>query len=51
MWINDFQVRLAHLSTRSRQIIVPDSGHMIPMEKPQIVISAVQEICAAVNAK
>jgi len=51
MWITDFQVRLAHLSTRGKQIVVPDSGHMIPMEKPQIVVSAVQEICAAVNAK
>ena len=51
MWINDFQVRFAHLSTRGKQIIVPDSGHMIPMEKPQIVVSAVQEVCADVNAK
>jgi len=51
IWVNDLQARLAHLSTRGKRIIVPDSGHMIPMEKPQMVVSAVQEICASVNAK
>ncbi len=51
MWINDLQPRLAHLSTRGKQIVVPDSGHMIPMEKPLIVVSAVREICATVNVK
>ncbi len=49
MWVNDLQVRLVHLSTHGKQIIIPDSGHMIPMEKPMAVVSAVREICATVT--
>ncbi len=51
VFATDLQPRLAHLSVRGKQIVVPDSGHMIPMEKPQAVVSAVREVCAAVNLK
>jgi pimeloyl-ACP methyl ester carboxylesterase len=49
-WVNDLQVREAHLSTRGRRIMVPDSGHIIPFEKPDAVVSAVREVCEQVNA-
>ena len=47
MWIDVLQVEEAHLSTRGRQIIVPDSGHMIPFERPDAVISAIREVWSA----
>ncbi|MGC1106632.1 MAG: alpha/beta hydrolase [Candidatus Acidiferrales bacterium] len=50
IWRNDLQVREAHLSTRGRQIIVPDSDHMIPFERPDTIVSAIHEVFAAANA-
>jgi len=50
-WQNDLQVREAHLSTRGKQIIVPDSTHMIPLERPDTVVSAVREVCDAVRGE
>ena len=44
MWINVLQVEEAHLSTRGKQIVVPDSGHIIPSERPDAVISAIREV-------
>jgi hypothetical protein len=49
-WINVLQVEQAHLSTRGRQIIVPDSTHVIQFERPDAVISAVREVRSAVTA-
>jgi pimeloyl-ACP methyl ester carboxylesterase len=49
-WVNDLQVRETHLSTRGRQIIVPDSSHMIPFERPDIVVSAIHEVWTATKA-
>jgi pimeloyl-ACP methyl ester carboxylesterase len=50
IWVNDLQVREAHLSTRGKRIMVPDSGHIIPFEKPDSVVSAIREVCSQVNA-
>jgi hypothetical protein len=50
IWVNDLQVREAHLSTRGKQVIVADSTHMIPFERPDTVIGAIREVCDAVNA-
>jgi pimeloyl-ACP methyl ester carboxylesterase len=44
LWVDELQKDLAGLSSRGKQIIVPDSGHMIPMEKPEAVVSAIREI-------
>jgi pimeloyl-ACP methyl ester carboxylesterase len=44
LWINVLQVQEAHLSTHGKQIIVPDSGHMIPFQRPDTVISAIHEV-------
>lgn len=38
------------LSTRSRQQTVPDSGHYIQIERPDVVIAAVKEVVASVRA-
>ena len=43
-WMKDLQVRQARLSTRGKQIVVPDSTHMIPMEKPDTVVAAIREV-------
>lgn len=48
LWV-DLEMRLAHLSSRGKWVIVPDTGHMIPFERPDAIVSAVQEVCA--NAK
>jgi pimeloyl-ACP methyl ester carboxylesterase len=50
LWVNDLQVKEAHLSTRGKQIIVPDSDHMIPIEQPQSIINATQEVVSAVRS-
>jgi pimeloyl-ACP methyl ester carboxylesterase len=36
--------KLAHRSTRGESIIIPDSGHLIELEKPDAVIDAVRKI-------
>lgn len=50
IWRNDLQVREAHLSTRGRQILVPDSDHMIPFERPDMVVSSIHGVFSAINA-
>lgn len=49
-WVNDLQMRQARLSTRGKQVVVPDSTHMIPMERPETVVNAIREVCNAVKA-
>ena len=46
VWINVLQVEETRLSTRGKQIIVSDSGHMIPFERPEAVVAAIREIWA-----
>ena len=47
LWIHDLQVQEAHLSTHGKQIIVPDSTHMIPIDQPDAVVSAIHEVWSA----
>jgi len=49
LWINVLQAEEAHLSTRGKQIVVPDSGHMIPFERPDAVVSAIKEVWSALR--
>jgi pimeloyl-ACP methyl ester carboxylesterase len=49
IWVNDLQLREAHLSTRGKRIMVPDSGHIIPFERPDSIVNAVREVCSEVN--
>jgi len=47
-WV-DFQRRLAERSRRGRQVVVPDSGHGMPEEAPDAIITAVREIVTTVR--
>ena len=47
-FVHDLHAREAKLSTRGRQIVVPDSHHMIPLERPDAIVSAVREVSAAI---
>jgi pimeloyl-ACP methyl ester carboxylesterase len=50
VWVNDLQVKESHLSTRGQRIMVPDSTHMIPFERPDSIVAAIHEVWAATNA-
>jgi pimeloyl-ACP methyl ester carboxylesterase len=41
---SDLQRQLAGRSRRGRQVLVPNSGHGMPMEAPAAIVSAVREI-------
>lgn len=47
LWINVLQAKEMHLSTHGKQIIVADSGHMIPFKRPDAVVSAIHEVWSA----
>ena len=49
IWVNDLQVKEANLSTRGKRIMVPDSDHMIPFQRPDAVVEAIREVCTAIN--
>jgi pimeloyl-ACP methyl ester carboxylesterase len=50
IWVDDLQMRLAHLSTRGRRIVVQGSGHDIPSDSPESIVNVVHELCAAATA-
>ena len=47
-WVDDLQMRWTHLSIRGKRIIVQDSGHDIPSERPDTIVDAVRELCAPI---
>jgi pimeloyl-ACP methyl ester carboxylesterase len=47
-WV-DLQRRFAERSSRGRQVLVPSSGHGIPVEAPDAIVSAVHEILTTVS--
>lgn len=47
IWIDVLQMRLAHLSTRGRRIMVERSGHDIPTDRPDAIVAAVREVRTA----
>lgn len=47
-WV-DLQRRFAERSRRGRQVVVPDSGHGMPVEAPGAIIRAVREIVTTVR--
>ena len=51
VWMNDLQVQESHLSTLGKQIIVPDSDHNIPFERPDTIVSAVREVFTETKAR
>ena len=44
IWIHDLQPKEAALSTQGKQILVPDSDHMIPFERPSSIIDAARAV-------
>ena len=51
MWVKDLQVQEAHLSSRGKQVLVEDSTHMIPFERPDTVVSATREVFEQLSKK
>ena len=49
IWVDELQGRLAHLSTKGKQIVVPDSGHDIPSDRPDTIVKAVRDIRMATS--
>ena len=47
-WVR-LQRELAGLSTRATHVIVPDSGHLMLYQKPEVVIDAVRDVVAQVR--
>jgi pimeloyl-ACP methyl ester carboxylesterase len=45
----ELQREFAQRSRRGRQVLVPESGHGIPMEAPHAVVDAVREVVKAVS--
>jgi len=41
---DEFQEKLAGLSTQGKLIIAAESGHLIPLDQPDVVIDAVREM-------
>lgn len=44
IWVNDLQARLTHLSSRGKQIVLTNSGHDIPSERPDAIVDAVKTL-------
>ena len=44
LWINILQAEEARLSTRGRQIVLKDSGHIVQFERPDAVENAVHDV-------
>jgi pimeloyl-ACP methyl ester carboxylesterase len=51
LWIHDLQAQEARLSTRGKQIVVADSSHMIPYERPDTIVSAIHEVWSALQIR
>ena len=50
VWRHQLQPELTKLSTRGRQVIVENSGHGIPDEAPDAVVSAIHEVVTAARS-
>jgi pimeloyl-ACP methyl ester carboxylesterase len=46
LWVGTLQPRLAKLSNRGKQVILPDVGHDIPTQRPEAIVDAVHQILA-----
>jgi pimeloyl-ACP methyl ester carboxylesterase len=44
IWIHDLQPRLVRLSCRGKQRIIEESGHDIPSQSPDSIVTAIREI-------
>ncbi len=44
IWVDDLQLRLVGLSSRGKRIVLADSGHDVPAERPDAVVHAVRRV-------
>jgi pimeloyl-ACP methyl ester carboxylesterase len=51
VWVEGIQAEMAKLSSKGKQIIVSDSDHMIPTERPEAVVSAIREVWEQAKTK
>jgi hypothetical protein len=49
-WIHEIQPKLLRLSTRGKQIVVTNSGHGIPEEAPDVVVTTIRAVVAEARA-
>ena len=49
IWIHVLQAEETRLSTRGKQIVVLDTGHDIPQERPDSIVSAIRTVWNAVR--
>ncbi len=49
IWVEDLQPRLAALSTRSKWVVLADSGHDVPADRPDAIIEAIRELTEMVR--
>jgi pimeloyl-ACP methyl ester carboxylesterase len=49
IWIRDLQVEEMHLSSRGKQIVVPDSSHDMPQDRPDAIVAAIHDVWNAVR--
>jgi hypothetical protein len=49
IWIHEMQAKLAQLSTRGRQIVLPTSDH--GSISPDVIVSAIREVIMEVRAE
>jgi pimeloyl-ACP methyl ester carboxylesterase len=47
---HQLQEALAHRSTQGRHIVATHSGHWIPLEEPEIIVSAIHEVVMAARS-
>ena len=51
IWVEDLQPRLAALSTRGKWILLPDSGHDVPADRPDAIIEAIRDVSNIVRTQ
>jgi pimeloyl-ACP methyl ester carboxylesterase len=49
IWVNELQPDLARMSSRSRHVVIEDSGHMIPLVRPDAVSDAILDMARETN--
>ncbi len=50
IWMNH-QNKLAALSSNSKRVVVPGSGHVIPLDKPEVLVHAIGQVVEAVRRR
>jgi len=49
IWVGVLQSRLVQLSRQGRRTVLPDSGHDVPADRPDAIVTAVRELSANID--